>query len=47
MTKKIKEALKIVPNIKLDEKDIEISLLELMRRVGPPQLTFSKRGVGR
>jgi|TARA_B100002019_G_C21133032_1_gene529248 hypothetical protein len=44
VTKKIKEALKIVPNIKLDEKDIEISLLELKRRVGPPKLLFSNRG---
>ena len=45
MTKKIKEALKIIPNIKLDEKDIEITLLELKRRVGPPKLSFSRRGI--
>ena len=50
MTKKIKERLKDlikVPRIKLDEKDVEITLLELKRRVGPPKLSFSKRGVGR
>ena len=47
MTKKIKEVLNPKINIKLDEKDIEISLLELKRRVGPPKLSFSKRGVGR
>ena len=50
MTKKIKERLKDlikVPRIKLDEKDVEITLLELKKRVGPPKLSFSKRGVGR
>ena len=50
MTKKIKERLKDlikVPSIKLDEKDVEITLLELKKRVGPPKLSFSKRGVGR
>ena len=47
MTKKIKEVLNPKINIKLDEKDIEITLLELKRRVGPPKLAFSKRGVGR
>ena len=44
MKKKIKEILN--PTIKidrLDEKDIEISLLELKRRVGPPKLLFSSR----
>jgi len=48
--KKIKERLKDlikVPRIKLDEKDVEITLLELKKRVGPPKLSFSKRGVGR
>ena len=44
MKNKIKDALKIIPNnIKLDEKDIEITLLELKRRVGAPKLLFSKR----
>ncbi len=50
MKKKIKERLKDlikVPRIKLDEKDVEITLLELKKRVGPPKLSFSKRGVGR
>ena len=50
MKKKIKERLKDlinVPQIKLDEKDVEITLLELKKRVGPPKLSFSKRGVGR
>ena len=45
MKEKIKEVISPKLNIKLDEKDIEISLLELKRRVGPPQLSFSKRGV--
>lgn len=44
MKNKIKEVLKLIPNIKLDEKDIEVSLLELKRRVGPPQLLFSEKG---
>ena len=44
MKNKIKEVLKLIPNIKLDEKDIEVSLLELNRRVGPPQLLFSEKG---
>ena len=47
MTKKVKEKIKevISPslNIRLDEHDIEITLLELKRRVGPPKLSFSKR----
>jgi len=51
VTKKVKEKIQevISPklNIKLDEQDIEITLLELKRRVGPPKLSFSKRGVGR
>ncbi len=50
MKKKIKERLKDlikIPRIKLDEKDVEITLLELKKRVGPPKLSFSKRGVGR
>ena len=45
MTKKIKEVLNPKITIKLDEKDIEISLLELKRRVGPPKLSFSTRGI--
>ncbi len=43
----MKETLKkiISPslNIKLDEEDIEITLLELKRKVGPPKLLFSNR----
>ena len=45
MKEKIKEVISPKLKIKLDEKDIEISLLELKRRVGPPKLSFSKRGV--
>jgi len=33
----------LVPNIKLTEKDIEISLLQLKKRVGSPKLNFRKR----
>ena len=34
---------KLIVDIKLTEKDIEESLLELKRRVGPPTLNFGKR----
>ena len=47
MKKKIRERLEDlirIPRIKLDEKDVEITLLELKKRVGPPKLSFSKRG---
>ena len=43
--KRIKQALNPKIEIKLDEKDIEITLLELKRRVGPPKLSFSTRGI--
>ena len=33
----------LVPDIKLTEEDIEVSLLELKRRVGPPQITMKTR----
>ena len=33
----------LVPDIKLTEEDIEISLLELKRRVGSPKINFRKR----
>ena len=47
MKKKIRKRLEEligIPKIKLDKKDVEITLLELKKRVGPPQITFSKRG---
>jgi hypothetical protein len=45
VTKKVKEQLYPIKsiNIKLDEKDIEESLLELKRRVGSPKLLFRRR----
>ena len=43
MKNKIKEVLNPTINIKLDEKDIEVTLLELKRRVGAPKLLFSNR----
>ena len=33
----------LVPDIKLTEEDIEDSLLELKRRVGPPQITMTRK----
>jgi len=33
----------LVPDIKLTEEDIEVSLLELKRRVGPPKISFRKK----
>ena len=33
----------LVPDIKLTEEDIEVSLLELKRRVGPPQITMTRK----
>tara|TARA_R100000008_G_scaffold46436_1_gene27390 strand:+ start:213 stop:317 length:105 start_codon:yes stop_codon:yes gene_type:complete len=33
----------LVPDIKLTEKDIEVSLLELKRRVGAPKINFRKK----
>ena len=33
----------LVPDIRLTEEDIETSLLELKRRVGPPKIQFRKR----
>ena len=30
-------------NISLDEKDVEESLLQLKKRVGPPQIHFKRR----
>ena len=41
ITEKRKKSL--VPDIKLTEEDIEISLLELKRRVGSPKINFRKR----
>mgnify|MGYP003113239424 CR=1 len=40
-TEKRKRSL--VPDIKLTEKDIEVSLLELKRRVGAPKINFRKK----
>ena len=39
----------LVPDIKLTEEDIEVSLLELKRRVGPPLVTMKirKRSYGK
>tara|TARA_R100001443_G_scaffold68323_1_gene77074 strand:+ start:237 stop:392 length:156 start_codon:yes stop_codon:yes gene_type:complete len=33
----------LVPDIKLTEEDIEVSLLELKRRVGSPLITMKTR----
>jgi len=41
--KKSKLKNSLIPDIKLTEEDIEISLLELKRRVGPPLITFRKK----
>ena len=39
----VKRKRSLVPDIKLTEEDIEVSLLELKRRVGPPQITMKTR----
>jgi hypothetical protein len=39
----VKRKRSLVPDIKLTEEDIEISLLELKRRVGPPKIQFRKK----
>tara|TARA_B100000780_G_C20977803_1_gene390599 strand:+ start:377 stop:514 length:138 start_codon:yes stop_codon:yes gene_type:complete len=39
----IKIGLEIDLGIKLTERDIEVSLLELKRRVGPPLIHFKKK----
>ena len=47
MKKKIRKRLEEligIPKIKLDKKDVEITLLELKQRVGPPKLLFSEKG---
>jgi len=41
-TKKGKKKQRDIVTIKLDERDIEICLLELKRRVGSPKLPFRK-----
>ena len=33
----------LVPDIEITEEDIEVSLLELKRRVGPPQITMTRK----
>lgn len=40
---KDKETKKPIVDIKLTEEDIEITLLELKRKVGAPRLDFSDR----
>jgi hypothetical protein len=39
----MKKRKPLIPEIKLTEKDVEISLLQLKRRVGPPILNFKKK----
>jgi len=39
----MKKKKPLIPEIKLTEKDVEISLLQLKRRVGPPILNFKKK----
>jgi hypothetical protein len=41
--KKGKSKNPLIPDIKLTEEDIEVSLLELKRRVGPPLIRFRKK----
>jgi hypothetical protein len=39
----MKKRKPLIPEIKLTEKDVEISLLQLKQRVGPPILNFKKK----
>jgi len=34
---------KIIKDIKLTEEDVEVSLLQLKRKVGPPKINFRKK----
>ena len=40
---KMKKMKPFIPDIKLTEKDIEVSLLQLKRRVGPPILELKQK----
>jgi|TARA_R110000796_G_scaffold246201_1_gene370861 hypothetical protein len=40
---KMKKKKPFIPDIKLTEKDIEVSLLQLKRRVGPPILELKQK----
>jgi hypothetical protein len=39
----MKKKKPLIPEIKLTEEDVKISLLQLKMRVGPPILNFKKR----
>ncbi len=39
----MKKRKPLIPEIKLTEEDVKISLLQLKQRVGPPILNFKKR----
>ena len=43
ITEKKRKCLVPEIKIKLTEEDVEVSLLELKRRVGPPKITFRKK----